>query len=476
MFDSKELSLKGMILSVMLRWRLIIVFMLVFAVIVSYVMYKRGGSILPSGTETVTKEETGTESIEVIKVNISTLAELYKEYDRISDRIKKNETLGLEPDKLKYAYVQYHIVGDFEKEKADNLSSIITSYKLYYSGKDYVDSVLRALNSEADPALYSAYVLMNVEGGDFVLRMPCTQDMDGRKLLQVMKELSENEMNKLKETMDHTLELVGEGYEDGKDSTISKEQKDLIASKNSANSSITSITKNMTKEHVQYAKELAGETITEDELTTILESKTQNEGEEDENTKRVGTKAIILYALIGAMVGLAFIVFILCEIYVFSGKLHSVQELTKNAALFVVGTIEVPMKRRMLGVDKLIRAYLHNNRRGYDIDQQISVVASSVKLLLKKNDLNRILLTSSLFGKVDKSIVDELISAINAEGINADIVDNIVYNREALLECAKEGSILLLEQIDRSLLSEIEREIRSAEGYGICILGTIVLE
>ncbi len=458
MFDNKDLQLKDMLMQALRKWKAIAAVMILFAVLLPFAAYKRGGSLMPESSETAVISETEPQSVEVTAVNISTLADLYRDYDDVDEKIKKNEMLGIDPDDLKMAYVQYHIEVIPQGDETPNPASALTAYKLYYSGEDFVNGLLTATGSTVDPALYAPFVIMTVENTDFIIKVPCADDMDPDKLVGTVKELTESERVQLQSNLAHSLELVGEGFSNEKNTVISQEQKTLIAQKNTANNSITAITKSMTKEHIQYAKDLSEGKMSEEDLKTML-SKEDSDKKVDEQ-KKMGIKSLLLYALIGAVIGLAFMLFVLCEMYIFSGKLHTVKELSKNAGLFIAGVIELPK----------------NNKTGLDIDRQISTVAASTKLLLGKNDTSGILLTSSMYDRLDQTIVNKLTSAIREQDIEVSFTGSIVHNQESLLECAQAGNIILVEKIGQSLLSDIENEILAANGYGINILGTIVVD
>ncbi len=452
MFDSKELSLKDLIRSAMMKWKVIAVVTLLFAALLPFVAYKRGGSIMPESSENETKDENESQSADVLAVNISTLADLYKDFAITDEKIAKNEALGLDPDNLNVAHVQYHVVAQTEPEVTPDYDSLFTAYRLYFTGKDYVTELLAATGSKSDPALYTPFVSMGVENTDLIIKAACADDMDPDKLIQAIKDLAEAERVKEQSRFPHRLDLAGEGYSLEKNGTISQEQKNLISQKNNTNNSITGLSKNLTEEQIRYAKDMSEDKMTEEELKAFL-------AKEDDAAKaasKMGVASVVIYAVIGALIGLALVLFVLCELYIFSGKLHTERELSKCAGLFLFGTVDTKVKSAM--------------------DRQVDLVATSLKLLLQKNNVSHVVLTSSLSDKLDDAVVGKIMTAVNGQGLEASFADGTVIGREALPECVKAGNIILVEQIGRSMLSDIENEIRTAKAYGIKILGTVVLD
>ncbi|MBR4575093.1 MAG: hypothetical protein IKO16_09295 [Lachnospiraceae bacterium] len=473
MFDSKELDLKGMLMHVALKWRIILVVMILFAVLLPYIAAKRGGTLLPenSGQD----EKTKSELVDVKMASVRTLADYYKEYDDTDRKIKQNEELRLNPDGYKAVYIQYHIIVNSDKKEAQDISPILTAYRLYYTGTEFVNALLEATGSGIDPALYTSFITITVENNDFIIKVPCRDDMDSAVLTRKVMDLTQSEYERLHQQFAHRIDAVGEGISEGKNADIAKEQKSLVSSKADTNKQIKSVIKDMSKKQIQYARDLADGKLSENELESKLIADEAEENRKNE-PDGIGKTSIVLFAVAGAIIGMIFMIFVLCEMYIFSGRLHSTKELTKNANLFIAGVIEQPEKNRQGIIESKIRTWFRGKKKQFDLEHQLDNVATSVCLLCGRNEIARILLTSSLYDRINKEFINRLVSAISSQGIEAAFVDGILDNKDALLECSKNGNILLIEQIGRSALSDIESEILSANGYGIRILGTIVIE
>ena len=140
-------------------------------------------------------------------------------------------------------------------------------------------------------------------------------------------------------------------------------------------------------------------------------------------------------------------------------------------------TIEVPVQKKPFDkVDDLLRYYLHNNKRKLSKDQQINAIVSAITLFVEQNDINTICMSSSLFGNAEDKLMREIVDAVGKDGISVTFVDDIAYDKEALRKGADSDGLIIIERIGQSLLSEIEKELITANEYRVRVLGAVILE
>jgi len=478
MFDVKVISFRNMILTVLLKWRLIVLIALVFAVITPPVMTRLDQWRAAKAAEEAkgdegkdSKEEDP--SPEVIEANISTLADLYIQYDQINGQLLGNENLGFDPNMMKYVYVQYHL--EVPEENAAYINSIKTSYNLFVKDNAFVSALIDSEKSDIDPVLFGKYVTLTIEDMDMTVKAPYRDGMDPEVLLSSINKLVDGRRAEISKINGHSLQFIGQGLSEERNDALIKEQGDLTNSKNNVNNQIISASKSLSKEQIEYARKVADGSVAKDSVKEYVESSLNVTKEQVQPARSLTT--VLANAFEGALAGAILAMLALCIGYAAAGKLRSEAELSKQADIMPFGIVSLQRKKRFLGqVDERIRRSLTDNRRGQNHDQQIADVVTSIALFTKKNEIKSICLSSTLYGKLEDGTVHRIIEGLHSEGISAGYVDDITYDKNALRSCSETDGVILIEQLNRSYLKDIENDLITSQRYGISLIGSVVFE
>ncbi len=479
MFDVKEISIRNMFLYALIRWRLIVIGVLIFAILSPTVMYnndRRKADEMKSETEEDDNESQI--SISGLEASVKSLADAYRQYDQIENQLKPIENLELERGTLRYACVHFFIGLD-EEQKA-KLGSIEPFYSSYVKGDDFINALTDIMGTEIDPAVLRKYIMVTCKDTNLIIEIPCSSDTDLEKFLSVMKEMILSKMGEYQTSVKHKLQPVYEGSKEEKNATLLQELNEYDTRKNTANSLITNYAKTMTDYQVEIAKKLANGDINEDKVSELLKAESNEKVIGVETTDDVsdfGIKYVVKNAVRGAIIGLFFMITLLCAVYVISGKLHSVKELSKRGGMVIIGVLDYPtVDYSKNKLDKLIIRLLRSDRRHLNHKQQINEIVASISLLLARRDIKKICFTTSLYDKEYLVTMEELVNSCKSKGLETSFADDIVYNKDSLLVRSDTEGLILVERVCHSLLSDVENEIMTARGYDIPVLGAIVLE
>lgn len=478
MFDVRNISFKNMLLTALVKWRLIILTALVFAVVTPAIMYKLDERIAPE-SEVPAVSSTGTDlktealSKEAIESDISTLADLFIRYDQIDKQLQHNGELGLDPNNMKYAYVQYHL--EIPEKSAGYLHTIQTSYSLFVKDDIFVDGIADIADFGIDPVLFGKNTEVVFEDMDMIVNVPCRESINSEQLLTQIKEYIDLERTEISKIADHTLTFVGQGFTNRKNSDLTDEQAVLTSDKNSVNNQIQSVLQDLSQEQIEYAHKIAEGAVSKESISEFIDGRMM-EMPADTSSASHGFGFVIKFAVAGGVLGTILAIFVLCLGYAISDRLHSAKELSKQADMPCLGTVRLPARKRVGDrIDVLIKDNLCDSGKGTDVKQQLEFVVASVTLHIKKLRVNSLCLVSSCQGDND-SIIESLVDLIGEQGTDVQFVKDVVHNIESLRKCVDSNGLILVEQIGVSRLTDIENTIITVRRLGIDVIGSIILE
>lgn len=185
------------------------------------------------------------------------------------------------------------------------------------------------------------------------------------------------------------------------------------------------------------------------------------------NTKYV-VLGMVLFALIYA--GVFFM------LYVFNQKLRVSDELQVIYNISQLGLIVKAEGKKKFFVDRWIDAMRNWNRRCFTRKQSLDLAAAAIKISAGKQKMDTVCLLGCDLKAGADVVCQELKERLEQEHITVKILDNVLYNAEAMEELESVKGIILVEKAMSTMYNEILREIELASRQNIDILGGIVVE
>ncbi len=500
MFGNREIDLKRMILSVLLKWRIIVLAAVALAVVVPLCKYVKDARTINNSAAEKTVEVSDNNRELDDEPNVILLANLFKDFNFISNSVSKINDLDINPSNIEYAYALYYIK-NYEKDTENNQmckleygtddtqnlvlvpDDMVMLYTNAIHRDEFVNSLLEASKSNVKSTSYKKYIVVESADNALCVKVPVLADMDRDKLLSELEKLIELNIEGYQQAKEHSLELMSEGFTIEENKDLLDDYYKWLYKQSVVGTNITSVEKSMTDAQIARAKEIAfGESDqkakdSEGDADALTDGSVGDDQVVTDVKRVAKARFSTKFMLAGAVAG-AFIMFCwYCIIYILSGKLSSLTEITKQAKLVLFETLEVPSAKKPFNViDDMIRYYLNNNKRKLTKEQQIKAIVSSISLFAQQNDVKSVCMSSSLFGKDNDAIMKEIVDAVAADGISVRFVDDIAYDKDALRKSADSDGLILIEHIGQSLLSEIEKELNTAGEYKVRVLGAVVLE
>ncbi len=476
MFDDREMNLKNLFFTVLLKWRWIILFGLIVAVAMPTYKYMSDKKAAKTGAKTITVDETS-------MVDVATAAQLYSEHDMLKSQIAIYDEMSesnLDFTNMRNIYVQYYVeeedslkgssahpelyYGDIARaitETADDLTQVYISLA---NDDTFLRDILEISESGMSELLFRQFVVTTTKGHVFSIQMACGENANAPEVVGRIRNAVEQRSERLQFVRPHKLVLVSSGEIRSKAQAVLSDKYNVSNQLYNVENWLTNIKKNISTDYMTYARYVADGEIKLGEKLVIKSSDTK---------VYFKKKLMVIGFAAGAFVG----AFIFACLYIISMKLHMAEDISECAKLRVFEVVEAPRKRKLFGfVDRLLARPISSNRRKLDFEKQIASAVSAISLYAEKNEVKNVAITGSLYDKIDEKVTNSLVSGLKAEGISAEVVDDIAYDKAALKTCAKADGVVILEQLRKSLIGEIERELNCAREYDINVIGAVVLE
>ena len=211
--------------------------------------------------------------------------------------------------------------------------------------------------------------------------------------------------------------------------------------------------------------------------------KQQNEMGEAVKSEVVGEKPVVQptssisvkYIFLGTVLFAIVYVAVILVMYILNGKLRATDDLQDLYNISQLGLVVKDFKKQFF-VDKWIRVLRNRGKRLFTADQSLDLAITAVKISMAKNELNNICLVGCNMKAGADEVCKNLKTALEKENLSVTILDNVLYDAEAMERLEAVKGIVLAEKAGSTMYREIMDELELAERQGIKVLGGIVVE
>lgn len=458
----REINLIEIFWEVLLGWRRIICFGILFAVLISgmrYFMdirsYRASLNIdLEEAKSELKKKEL--EKIEDAKL-IKSRIEEYEKYQQ------KSALMQIDPYEKHVLELQYYVKSDYiinytKDRERDYTSELISIYCNYINSGEMAQKIIDESDLSITQEDFRELLSVSSSSNTIYITISYADPDKLEAICEVLKEFLQQKEPELQEIGSHSLKLIEESQNVVVDSS-------LIEKKNSIFSSIASL--NSQLDALKAAMSSEQQTILELEI-----EKMSGESEEEE-VPSFSIKYLILGAIMG---GFLVCLWIVCKV-IFTAKLQTPEEIRTLYGMRLFGEVTVSgrKKRFLSAIDDKILALKNRKKKKVTADQQIKVLSANIALSCKQQDINCIYISGSEYEKVDKIVLDKLKKELLAQNIKVKEGGSISYDAVSLQTGIEIGHILFVEQTGQSIYDEIYNEINLVQEQHSDILGFVVL-
>ena len=477
--EEREIDLLDMIADILSHWRGLLVALIIGAVLMggfSYVKSYRNIQSTPTVEEQLTQLEDSLSDSE--KAAVLTTVDDEREYLYKDKYFQESVYMQLDPLDI----VQTELVYRIQAEDEGLAQHLGTLYKNIVGGVGLYDWVEQQTGIDAAYAAELISVSTNPEifvrnganistGSDNLKVTVIQKDEEtcGQLAAAVSSYMEQQQKNLVKELGNHELILLSETSGKIISTDMMARQIDYGNQVSNLRSGIASAKAGFTADQQKYYDLLTWEEETRE--AEMDQKDTTTEEEPVLASPSVSKKYVLLGAVLFAFVyaGILFL------IYIFNSKIRVSDELQSLYHIPLIGVVVKNSKKKFI-LDKWVDDLRYYGKRKFDAKQSMELAFAAVKIVAVKNKLNTICLMGCNLEAGAGSVCENLKTALEKEGVNVTVLDNVLYNAESMEKVEAMTGVVLVEKAGSTLYNEVANELALLKRQDITVLGGIIVE
>ena len=290
------------------------------------------------------------------------------------------------------------------------------------------------------------------------------------KIAEAVKTYIEKQQEKISSKLgSHELILLSESAGTVVSTDVMKQQVDYRNTICNLEATIAAAKAGFSEGQKQYYTLLMKENGLED-ITDV-----EQDDMEEEQPVTASPAASKKYVVLGAVLFAFVYAVILCMGYIFNSRIRVNDELQDLYGIPQIGLVVKDSKKKMF-LDKWISNLRHYGKREFTAEQSMELAFTALKIAAVKNGLNNVcLLGCNLSAGADK-VCESLKDVLEKEGITVTILNNVLYDAEAMEKLGTVKGAVLVEKVGSTLYNEITGELELLKRQEIVVLGGITVE
>lgn len=288
------------------------------------------------------------------------------------------------------------------------------------------------------------------------------------KLADAVKAYIVEQQKKLNSELgSHTIKLVSETTGIAMDRTLMDEQAKCGNNIADLQTKIANAKADFTGEQAQYY-----------ELLTWKASEQETQIEQKPGAEEISVPAPAVskkYVLLGAILFAFVYAAVLCLVYIFNTKVRVSDELQRLYNISQIGLVVRESKRKLL-LDRWADSLRNYGKRKFSAEQSLELAFAAVKIATVKNGVNNICLMGCNMSAGADKVCESLKTALEKEKINVTVLDNVLYDAEAMEQMNAMQGAVLVEKAGSTLYNEVTSELELLKRQDITVLGGIIVE
>lgn len=260
--------------------------------------------------------------------------------------------------------------------------------------------------------------------------------------------------------LDRAAEMTGRIYD------LNAEIADVRESISSAEAKIASLQQSSEKletDNAALTKAIENRRTEIDQLSAEMEPK----------EVPVGIKDTVLYAVVGALLGIFIVCAWLCVRYVFGKKLKDEQDLIVRYGFYILGIFYAASAKQKDAINRLLDKW-GDIRRDLQENDAYALIAAKIQMSENKQDVHRLLVTGTLPVETLTDVESKLKVCLPAAQFELCIAENLAYNASMLTQI-EQYEIVVVEKKGASDLREIDKLAEVLKVSNVPVVGAIVL-
>lgn len=510
----ETIDLKDLAFRILLRWRLVIGMVLIFAIlgnvygiVSSYRSMKQaeaqmrqadaGEAVGSQSEENLTEAE-----IRQVKDAVEDYTTYEKVYRHSREYYNASVKMNLNPVQVAKREVIYRITETEDSKEILELirrnllsdevcQSIMEQNRWNLDNPEYVRELISANILSVDNTMGAEFEYQN-NSETSISSTNLVIDDDNSDLLSIkMIAETEEECLAMAEQMEAALpavtddvekeygafrlEKVSETKSVSADQDLRQEQKTFVEGMNSINNLMEAADDALSEDQKTYYLELLNATLAEEQM-----SDTQDEADSSApvnvvipSVQYISVRNIIL----GAIIGLFLACFYVACRYVLGGRLNAAAFAPEESDI-LLGTIYTDQRKKGFGagVDRLVIRLFKGREMAFARTERLQMAGAAVLAAIRKDAIRNLYISGTVETEETTQLVKELKEQIASEKVAVGNGVSILHSPKSLEQLTLSQGAVFVEQTGVSYTQDVYEEMRICRKNGIPVIGFIVID
>lgn len=460
--DELEIDLKDLFFSIIKRWKLLIVFMLIGGILGGIGGYIKAKDEVLTAIEKSTSESadkslegkfTAKELYEV-NTTLATYKDFSKRYNELLEY--KNNAPIMEIDGYNCpTSTCVYVISDFENEDDLNVydgktmaDNIINLYAAEISKPEVRNAIKSTMGTDIDVKYISEMYSVSKSGYSLMYVLAYGRDTEeSQKNLQLLENVIDEHYETIKAQIDHNLVKATTSTNNQKVDSVIAIQENVTNRLRDLNNAMITVANNLSADQKTYFNNQLNESNLEEGTTESLTEDNEVSTVEPE----LSMKTIVKFLAIGLIGGLFCIVFLLAVLYIMRPTVKTEDDIKKALKLPIIGRI--PANKPEL----------------------VELAGSGIRATAKANSAKKICLISTYTDSKVEEFRNKIAENVRAKDIDIVECGNVFTDPESLNTVISSDAVVLFETIKKSRYEDIANVQELCRNYKLNVLGTVIL-
>lgn len=496
MEKERIIDLKDLLMHIALKWRTIIVCMLVFAILAdgfsvvkSYKSVKEDKTAKNQAVDLQQYKDGLTEN-QIVSAEhaYATYLKYKKIYEQKENYFGNSILMQLDATKTPTVKLLYKV------SNCDNIAGLISYIRTTVITKEWCEKAEEQLGWENIESKYiaelfdlkqldeqsdgnngsSSVIISEKDKAAYKVLQINVMSKDKESAENLAKLMNEELFNKIPQIQNNYqsifMKLIGQDYIESLNTDLQNTQQSRLDSMNTINNSINNLTYNWDENQKKYYQALVSNEASE-----------RNKDAADNETVEASLASINYFNLKYILVGILGGAFLACCWYVLyyliNNGLYTVEEMEEYCGIHVLGFLDIKDKgmSKNSKIDTWIYQIFKGRNMNYSMEERLDMICTGIKIAAEKGQMHKLYVTGVSNTKEAENIMDELKSRLNGVDIIVDYGKSIIFDPVSLEKMSLSDGVVLVEQIKESLINDIKQELMVCNKYNICMVGAVIL-
>lgn len=467
--DAREINLVDMLWSICLKWRSIILWGIIIALIAGGLGYYNATKVID--IETIELKEDEEQDIEYY-LAYKSLYETQEDYNDYAPLMTLDAN-DFYSNVLIY-YVDNHYAVEYPVvDEKDNIASLIQAYKGSIKTEAMADDIASTLDMDVKSISYATeYIDLDNVYGDTVIHKSIDENNsfvitiygDTKESCQQISDLviatiANGQPAMVEQFGEHDITLVSQDLQKVADIDLATYQKKNIDNLTSYKVSLETKAEGLSRAAADY-------------VNAVVKAE-----EEEEEESNLGT--IVKYAIIGFILGMFLAFFIIALKYIISNRLRITDGFEKMFDVKLLGCLpnqSQGKKKIFRFIDNIFIKKINKNKRIIATEDSLSMIVSQIGLLAKKDNITDIFATGTTISELGEELAKELSKSLKEKDIDLSVGQSILSDASSLEKATNASGILLFEKANKAHYGDISRQLDTCERLNLKVVGAVVIE